>query len=162
MTRAVLILLALLLAAPCPTQGRKVKKPVATASARRSHSAASGIAPFDTIFSPAADSVAAAGFEKTLRSTSESIFITNASARDIVSLSLSITYTDMQGRMLHKATHAVAPPEGIPAGQTRMVSFPSFDRQSLFYYHLSPLPKRAVRATPFKVKVTVNYITHAK
>ncbi len=108
----------------------------------------------DTVFAP--DSVTVAGFEKPLRAVRESMFVTNRTGRDIAGLAVDIVYLDMQGRMLHKATHRID--VSIPAGETRRVEITSFDRQGLFYYHLSPLPQRATRATPFKVNVSVKYV----
>lgn len=114
---------------------------------------------------PVADTVAVdsgavviAGFEKGLRAVRESMFVTNRSGRDISAIWLTITYKDMDDRMLHKASHTVE--IDIPAGETRMVEVPTFDRQNLFYYHLSPLPPRAKHATPFKVWAEVEKVTH--
>lgn len=102
--------------------------------------------------------ITVAGFEKTLRSSRESMFVTNHSALPVTALQLDITYKDMSGRMLHRQSQWVS--ADIPPGETRMVAIASFDRQNLFYYHLSPLPPRATRATPFKVWVEVPRIIH--
>lgn len=115
---------------------------------------------FDTLWAPPADSVAASGFEKTLRSTRESVYITNRTASPIEGLSLEISYFDISGRMLHKADQEIS--ADIPAGETRLIDFPSFDRQGLYYYHLSPLPARARRATPFKASVSIRYILYPR
>lgn len=108
----------------------------------------------DTVYDP--DSLTVAGFEKLLRDRRESMFIINSGSRHISALGMKIVYRDMKGRMLHTATHSVA--VDLPAGETRRVEVPAFDRSGVWYYHLSPLPPRARRATPFKVAVTITYI----
>lgn len=110
----------------------------------------------DTLRGVWCDSVAVAGFEKPLRAVRETMFVTNRSSRRIDGVGLEITYTDMRGKMLHKAVHSLACE--VPAGETRRVEVPSFDRSGLLYYHLSPVPQRAQRATPFDVQVRVLYL----
>lgn len=107
----------------------------------------------DTVALPGTDSIAVAGFEKPLRVNKESVFVSNKSSRELISLSLDIIYMDMQGRMLHRIERSLD--VTIPPGETRRVEFPSFDTSSLFYYHLSPSSSRAVSATPFDVNITV-------
>lgn len=131
---------------PLPSQQRK-----SAAKPRPAEPAADTVA-------PDSGKVAVNGFEKALRSSTESMFVTNSTGRDISSLYLDITYLDMKGRMLHRNAQWIE--ADIPAGETRMVYVRSFDRQNLFYYHLSPQPKRASRATPFKVSVEVPLIIH--
>ncbi len=114
-------------------------------------------APGDTITEPGADSVAVSGFEKPLRATRESMYVTNHSSRDITSLALEIEYLTTSGRQLHKREVDVT--ADIPAGETRMVEIASFDRQGLYHYRLTIPPKRAAQATPFDVRVKVKYIT---
>lgn len=112
--------------------------------------------PYDTIWVPSRDSISCSGFEKTLRATHESLYVSNRSASDMVGLGIEIEYSDMKDRMLHKALHDVS--VNIPAGETRLVDIPSFDRQGLYYYYLSPAQTRASRATPFKAKAKILYI----
>lgn len=114
----------------------------------------------DTVVFPSGDSVSVAGFEKPLRAMKETMFITNNTGTPVVDVGLDIVYTDLKGRMLHRATYNIE--AAIPAGETRRVEVPSFDTSGLLYYHLSPLPARATNATPFDVKVTVTYITHPR
>jgi len=97
----------------------------------------------------AADSgmVIFSGYEKTLRSTRETVFLTNRSGRLIEGIVFRITYLDSSGRMLHEArrvSHA-----GVPPGETRRLDFPSWDRQCTFYYSRSPRPR--VPAIPYDV-----------
>lgn len=107
----------------------------------------------DTIDAPSRDSLALAGFEKPLRSVRESLFVTNRSARPVTALEIEVSYYDMHGNLLHRLERTVD--VALPSGETRRIEFPSFDRQQLFYYHRSPLPRGAVKATPFDVKVRV-------
>lgn len=113
---------------------------------------------FDTVAQPPRDSLQITGFDKQLRSKRETMFVTNSTSRQIHSIALKIDYYDMQDYMLHSATHSAC--LDIPAGETRQLEVPSFDRTDRFYYHESPVPTRAQQATPFKVKITVLYITH--
>ncbi len=112
---------------------------------------------FDTI-APAADSIVVAGYEKPLRAVKESMFVTNRLSRPVVGLSVTIDYLDTKGRQLHQATHDID--VIIPAGETRRVEVPAFDRQGLYYYRLSPVPRGTRQATAFDVKVTVNHVIH--
>lgn len=112
----------------------------------------------DTVLAPPSDSIALAGFEKPLRSVRESLFVTNRTSRPLVGVTLEVSYYDLHGNLMHRAERYVA--VTLPAGETRRVGFPSFDRQQLFYYHLSPLPRGAVQATPFDVKVRVVHSVH--
>lgn len=117
-------------------------------------------APYDTLQQPAADGVVAAGFEKTLSSRRESLLLTNKLERHITDISFTITYLDTQGRMLHRADHTVT--IDIPPGQTRAITFASWDTQGVTYYIHSPRPTRARQATPFDVAITINYVTTPK
>lgn len=114
----------------------------------------------DTVWSPERDIIVVSGFEKTLRSSRESMYVTNNSEYAMEGIGIEVSYLDISGRLLHKAVHDIS--VNIPAEETRMVDIASFDRQGLYYYHLSPAPKRAVRATPFKVTVNVLYILTPK
>lgn len=134
-----------------PSPGRQERKAAASIT---THTAC------DTVNIADTDSVTVSGFEKAQKASRESMMLTNNTAREFSSLRLEITYTDMKGRMLHKAIHDVA--EAIPPGETRIVSVPSFDRQNLFYYHLSPMQARATQATPYDVKVRVLHICYPK
>ena len=82
--------------------------------------------------------VSAAGFEKTLRSTNESLFITNHSADTIERVLLHIEYLDTSGRQLHSRREYLG--VNLPPASTRKVDIKSFDRQGVFYYHLSGHP----------------------
>lgn len=108
----------------------------------------------DTIAGVRADRlVSISGYDKPLRTSRESVFMTNNDSSAIMSLSFTIGYFDMQGRMIHKAQHRLN--VDIPPYETRQLTFPSWDRQQSFYYHRSTPPRR-VSATPYEVKISVD------
>lgn len=90
------------------------------------------------------------GYEKTRDATQESLFGTNNSSKTLTLLCLAIEYRDEKGRQLHRRTVKI--PCQIPAGETRLLNFPSWDKQHTFYYRHSPAPKRA-QASPYDVKI---------
>ena len=92
--------------------------------------------------------ISLSGYEKPLRSRTESMFVTNHTSHRLTGLHLTITYHDLQARELH--TRALKLSCDIPAGATRMITFPSWDRQQVFYYRLSSKPVRA-DGTPYDV-----------
>ena len=112
---------------------------------------------YDTVVSPAADSIAVDGFEKPLRSMRESMTVHNRTARPLVSVGLDMVYTDLSGRMIHRARHNVN--AMIPPGESRRIDVPTFDSSASFYYRHSARPRYTSHATPFDVAVTVIYIT---
>lgn len=114
-------------------------------------------APRDTIFN-ADDSLAIkiSGYEKMLRSRRESLFISNNSEIPVNGIALEITYLDMSDRQLH--SREVARDCDIPPSETRMIDFPAWDKQQVWYYYLSEPPRTRFQATPFKVKIRVKYI----
>lgn len=117
-------------------------------------------AAYDTI-ATAADSTAItfSGYEKTLRSTKESFFATNRTDSAITNLNIVITYKDMKGRTLD--CRKVSVDIEIPTGETRRIDIRSWDRQKVFYYHLSSPPK-AAQATPYRIKIALDAALHKK
>lgn len=105
---------------------------------------------------PADGDIALSGFEKTLRSRYESIFVTNNSPVDIKAISLTIEYFDTSGRQLHKRDVKVSC--DIPRQQTRQIQFKSWDLQQVWHYRLSQPPQTRYQATPFDISATINYI----
>lgn len=89
------------------------------------------------------------GYEKTLRSTRETVFVTNLSSREMEGVIFTITYKDASGRQLHQARRVAH--VGIPVGETRRVDFPSWDKQFTFYYVGSPRPR--VSSIPYDVEI---------
>ncbi len=116
-------------------------------------------AAFDTVRNVGRDDLRLSGYDKTLNSRVESLFVSNRLDRDITEIELRITYSDLKGRMLHKAVRRIR--AIVPAGETRRVEFPSWDRQNTFYYHKGRAP-RTRNVTPFKVTCEVlSYIAPA-
>lgn len=91
------------------------------------------------------------GYDKPLRSRKETLFITNNNLRHLLAVELTLRYVDMSGRQLHESTRWI--PCDIPAGETRQLSFKSWDEQLSFYYYLSR-PPRTESVTPYNVECT--------
>lgn len=89
------------------------------------------------------------GYEKTLRSAVESVFITNLSELPIMGVILDIEYFDMKGRQLHM--RQVPVDAAVPPGETRMGRFSSWDKQKVWYYYLSDPVRTRLQSTPYKV-----------
>ena len=90
------------------------------------------------------------GYDKPLRSTVETMFITNRlDSATVTAVELSLIYRDMQGRQLHERRQWVS--VTIPPRETRLVTIPTWDRQQSFYYHRSRRPRYAT-ATPYTVQ----------
>lgn len=107
---------------------------------------------FDTVF-VASDSanIVFSGYEKTLRATKESFFVTNRTDSLIDRLIIAITYKDMAGRELDRRPAQID--ITIEPSATRRIDIPAWDKQKVFYYYLSPAP-RSGRATPYKVAIS--------
>ena len=114
-------------------------------------------APTDAAYASRLDSVAAtadmvrfSGYEKTLRSTRETLFVSNLCESEIEGMVFTITYLDSSGRQLHEVRRVIH--TSVPPGETRRIDFPSWDRQLTFYYSGSPRPR--VPAIPYDIKLT--------
>lgn len=111
----------------------------------------------DTFLLPPRDSITLSGYDKPLRTTHETLLVTNSTARPVTGIALTINYLDMKGRQLHSRTDTLL--IRIPPGETRMLRFPSWDRQQSYYYHLGPEP-RSSRFTPYTVSIHTDFVTH--
>lgn len=131
-------------------KGVRAPQPAQTAVSKDTKSAL--VAPSD------AHSVDVNGYDKPLRSRRETFFVTNNEARSLTRMAFTITYFDMNGRQLHEEKHIVN--VDIPSGETRQVSFPSWDKQQSFYYRRSAEPKLTEQATPYDVKVAVTGVEY--
>lgn len=109
----------------------------------------------DTLHTPQPDSVKISGYDKPLRSSYETMFVTNKSALPISGMRLQLEYFDTSGRILHSRQCDVA--ADIPSGTTRQISLRSWDRQKSFYYLLSTPPRKA-DATPYDVRCSIIYL----
>lgn len=93
------------------------------------------------------------GFDKPLSSEKESFFATNNSDREIVGLGLEIEYLTVDSLQLHRRSVDIEC--SLPAGETRKIDIPTWDKQHSFYFHQSAKPRR--QATPFIVVFQVIY-----
>lgn len=110
----------------------------------------------DTIVPPDSTLVFS-GYDKPNSALRETFFVTNQlpDSVTVLELNVTLTYFDMQGRMLHRVTHNVK--SVIPPGQTRNVSVPAWDRNRAFHYYKSTPPSRRP-STPFRVSSSLNYV----
>lgn len=107
--------------------------------------------PADTLTGAQADSMALfSGYEKTLRASRETLFVTNRGHRHIQGLEFTVTYFDSAGRQLHR--RVVRATAAIPPGETRRLDFPTWDTQRSFYSTTGRPPR--VAAIPYTVTVT--------
>lgn len=104
----------------------------------------------DTVAAVAGEFVVS-GYDKPLRSTGESFFVTNRSDRPVTAIELKLCYFDTNGRQLHERTVWVA--VSLPARATRRVDISSWDKRQTFFYVKGVQPRRD-GATPFDVTVT--------
>lgn len=109
----------------------------------------------DSIALPWSKAVAFSGYDKTIDSYRETFFVTNRMGSDTVvtAIDLNITYTDTEGRMLHKASHRVK--VDIPPGETRSTAVKTWDKNHVFRYYLSPAPSRR-QSSVYKVKISAS------
>lgn len=98
------------------------------------------------------------GYDKPINANRETMLVTNLARQTVAALDLEITYYDIAGRMLHSAPQHVTC--DIPAGETRLIEFPTWDRQHSFYYIKSVKPRR--QATPYDIQCTVTCIVLLK
>lgn len=96
--------------------------------------------------------ISVAGYDKPLRSSRETFFISNNTLYHLCGLRLDIEYLDTHRRTLHQREIYIS--LDIPPGATRQASTKSWDIQKTFYYKLSPKPKRS-DGTMYDVKCTV-------
>jgi len=108
----------------------------------------------DTIVMPKAHTLDISGYDKPLRSRRETFFASNNADASVEAISFTVTYFDRSNRQLHKRAERID--ISIPAGETRQVSFKSWDTQLAFYYINSPVPARAQQATPYEVKISID------
>lgn len=115
---------------------------------------AEAAAPFDTIACPSG-AIRCSGYDKPNRASKETFFVTNLSVDSLAVEGLIITldYSDMQGRQLHRARRLVK--VSLPPGQTRAVSVPTWDVNNAFHYFRTPAPARR-QSTPYRVSAAVD------
>lgn len=104
---------------------------------------------------PDSGAVVLRGYDKPLRARRETVLAVNNSSDTIEALYVTFSYFDMNGRMLHRRSLRL--PEVLPPQQTRMLTFPSWDTQNTYRYHLSAPAPRSY-AVPYKVTVKVDSV----
>lgn len=131
---------------------RKVKT-VRSGAVGRSDTGSSPViaAMADTVI-PGADDIRLSGYDKPLRSSRESVFISNLTGYEIISFVLTTVYFDMQDRQLHQSSNRIN--MTVPAGETRLATYPSWDRQRSFYFHGSSEPRSS--AIPYDIRQRVD------
>ncbi len=93
------------------------------------------------------------GYDKKLRSTKETFFISNTdSFATVTRACLTLEYFDAQGRLLHTRRRGIN--LDLKPGKTEMVDIPSWDRQQSFYYRGSQRPR--VSAVPYDIRISVD------
>ncbi|MDE5744303.1 MAG: hypothetical protein K2H84_01425 [Paramuribaculum sp.] len=110
-------------------------------------------------FAPSPGMIRLSGYDKPLRSYRESIYITNASRRPLRFINLEITYLDEQGKQLHRRN--VKLNVTVPAGETRQLTFSSWDKQRNMYYVKSGKP-RTSDGTPYSIAARVIEAAYGK
>lgn len=111
---------------------------------------------FDTLTDADAENILfVSGYEKPLKSAKETIFVSN---RDSICIArgavLEIEYLDMHNRSLHKRSVEVS--VAIPPGETRFLSFGSWDINKVFYYYVNKPVRTRSQATPYTVRIRVD------
>ncbi|MDE7376741.1 MAG: hypothetical protein K2N16_07815 [Muribaculaceae bacterium] len=135
---------------------------IAAASARRQNTTRTRLQPipteasavYDTI--PADSLVVLSGYEKALRSSRESLLITNLRPDTIAGIGVTVEYLDAKGRQLHK--RAVEIEAEVPPAETRIAAFESWDKQKVWYYVLSAPARPSAPATPYTVNISIDHI----
>lgn len=103
--------------------------------------------------------VIVSGYEKPLRSMRETVHVTNADTLRLMrAVKLDILYLDVDGNQVHRKS--VSLDCNIPPGETKMLSFKSWDIQNRFFYSGGPKPR--VPAYPFTVRMLVEYVVYSR
>ncbi|MCH5245343.1 MAG: hypothetical protein J1E84_02680 [Muribaculaceae bacterium] len=110
-----------------------------------------GVEELDTI-SPRDGDIVLNGYDKPLHTRYETVFVTNNLHSELQSIKLNIQYRDLAGRQLHQTEQWVNCT--VPPGQTRMITFNSWDKQQSFYYRHSRLPARS-KGTAYDIFVSI-------
>lgn len=117
------------------------------------------IVPTDTVLPVIpADSLVVHGFDKPMRSSHETFFVTNFTDSLITRITLDLVYHDMQGAMLH--ARRVSIPCSIPSHETRQLRIRAWDTQMMYYYRLTRIRPRSERAVEFDVTIYPRDIMH--
>lgn len=113
----------------------------------------------DTVRLPDKGMIELSGYDKPLRTSRETMLVTNLSDRGLHSMAITINYVDMQNRQLHTRTDTIN--ADVPAGETRMVKVATWDTQHSYYYHAGQQPRTSY-VTPYDVRVKVEFAVFRK
>lgn len=149
---AILLILSIAIGA-IEMQARK-QRTTRTGINGRSATAEAVVEPVDSFAIPDSADVLLYGYDKPLRSRTETVFIANNTEHDIKAVSITTQYLDSKGRQFHQSHRRIA--VDIPAGETRKVDYPSWDKQQSFYYVGSKRPRSS--ASPYSVAQSVDTI----
>ena len=103
---------------------------------------------------PANDSITVNGYDKPLRSTRETLFVTNRSGSAVNMVSVTITYLSVNGEMFHRRSVNLSC--HIPPGETRQIAFRAWDMQQAYYHHTTRVTPRSPKAIPYRAEITVD------
>ena len=96
--------------------------------------------------------VTLAGYDKPVSASRETIHVTNLMKDSTIStVNFLIVYLDYQNRELHRRHVEIN--TDLPAGQTQLLSFPTWDIQHSFYYLKSVKPRRT--AAPYDISINL-------
>lgn len=93
--------------------------------------------------------ISISGYDKPTRTTRESAFFTNNTRREVESVIVTLRYFDRRGRLLHTVRRTIR--GVVPAGETRQLYWPTWDRQQSFHYIRSRRARSTV-STPYDVR----------
>lgn len=147
------ILAAALLAMPLCGHVTKTTRPLRRPVAAKALDDTVTALQYDTLL-PTREQVVVKGYDKPRRSTRETMFVTNATDRRIHAVALTLDYTDMDGRQLHRRhlRHNI----DIPPGETRQLNVRTWDVQNAFYYYRTAAGRGRSAATPYRVTCHVD------
>ncbi len=103
----------------------------------------------DTITDHTSKLVRFCGYEKTLRTSRETIFIENLCDSTISSISFTINYLDSDKRQIHQ--RKIRHKTDIPPRQARRIDIKSWDTQKSYYYIHGDKPRKS--ATPYDITI---------
>lgn len=93
------------------------------------------------------ESVSLRGYTKRASDSRETFLITNNTTGRMSHVRLRFRYSTLGGEVLHERVVTVE--VNLKAGETRLVSVPSWDKQRMFYYHGGSQPRKP--ATPYRI-----------
>ena len=138
--RYLLLIMAIAMLAVTSAHARKQST---TRNVRHATTALLQVGPSRDTIAVTGTAVRLSGYDKPLRATRESMFVTSSLDDTIRALRVHSRDVDITA--------------DIPPADTRCVDFKSRDTQKSFYYHLGPKPRRGT-ATPYKVEAHVVYV----